>query len=421
MIDTQNITVLGGNGGHGSISFLTARYAPKGGPDGGDGGIGGNVNLISDSSVWDMSQLRGFQNLQGIRGGDGSGGERHGRDGKSTYVKVPLGTTIYKDVGDGIVWLAELLNNGETYLVAKGGAGGRGNARFATSINKTPVLAETGEDGERRTVTIELNLLIDVAIIGRPNVGKSQLLRDLSGAQVKVADYDFTTQEPARAVVESGWNTYVAAELPGFVSGANQGKGLGSASMKHMRRARVFLHVLDGTRDSLAADFSEVCEEIGLYDRALPEVPQLVVINKVDLPDVRSRVEATQAELNHAGVARHFVSALTGEGVEDLASGLYDLLAAQPVKPRRGKEEGLATIRPRPRNRLPRVSKEGDVFVVSSPQAERLVVLPDLRQFRAKVQLRTELGRLGVIKALEAAGVRHDDTVRIGSREMQWE
>ena len=213
----------------------------------------------------------------------------------------------------------------------------------------------------------------------------------------------------------------LAAELPGIVRGATQGKGLGSGSMKHMRRARVFLHVLDGTRDSLAADFSEVCEEICLFDRALSEVPQLVVVNKVDLPDVRGRVEAARTELAHAGVARHFVSALTGEGVNDLATGLYDLLAAQPAKPRREEEDRLAIIRPRPRKRLPRVSKEGDVFVVSSPQAERLVVLPDLRQFRARIQFRAELDRLGVIKALEAAGVRHDDTVRIGSREMQWE
>ncbi len=421
MIDKQEITVLGGKGGHGSISFLTARYAPKGGPDGGDGGIGGNVYFIGDSSVWDLSHMRGSRHTQGLRGGDGGGGEKHGRDGKSTYVKVPLGTSVYTDVEGERTWFTELLKEGETCLIAKGGGGGRGNARFATSVNKTPFLAETGEDGERRDVTIELNLMIDVAIIGRPNVGKSQLVRDLSGARVKVADYDFTTQEPARAVVESGWDTYSVAELPGIVRGANQGKGLGGGFIKHMRRARVFLHVLDGARGSLAADFSEVCDEICLYDPALPEVPQLVVVNKVDLPEVRGRYEEAQAELAHAGVGRHFVSALTGEGVKDLATGLYDLLMTQPAKPSLEKEEGPATISPKPRNRLPRVSKEGDVFVVSSPQAERLVVLPDLRQFRARVQLRAELGRLGVIKALEAAGVRRDDTVRIGSREMQWE
>ena len=377
--------------------------------------------MIGDSSAWDLSNLRGKQQMKGIRGGDGEGREKHGKDGKPAYVKVPLGTSVYIEVEGKEIWLAELLNDGETCLIAGGGGGGRGNARFATSVNKTPVLAETGQDGEQRNVTLELNLMVDVAIIGRPNVGKSQLARGVSGAKMKVADYDFTTQEPVRAVVESGWNSFIVVELPGIVHGADQGKGLGNGFMKHIRRAKVFLHVLDGTRDSLAADYSQVCEQIALYDPALLEVPQMVVVNKVDLPEVQDRLEEARAELANAGVARQFVSALTGEGVRDLVTSLYDLVSAQPARPRREMEEGPAVIRPKPRSRLPLVSKEGDIFVVSSPQAERLAVLPDLRQFRAKIQLRAELERLGVIKALEAAGVRRDDTVRIGSREMQWE
>ncbi len=316
--------------------------------------------------------------------------------------------------------VGEVVGEGDALVAAHGGHGGSGNIRFATPTNRTPWLAEEGLPGEQKEIILELRMVIDAGITGQPNAGKSQFLQAVSKAHPEVANYPFTTTQPVPAVVTHGWKEVVMVELPGIVAGANQGRGLGGSFLRHLWRARVIVHLLDGSAEDPVGAVKEVNAEVGDFEASFLQKPQLIVVNKIDLPEVRARIPALRRQLARYGVARHFISAQTGEGIEELVEQLFKLRGETPAPTPLPPPAEVPVLHPGSPTR-PQVVRDGQVFVVLSPQAERLVRLPDLRRFQARLQLRRALALLGVARALEEAGAQSGDTVRIGVVEMKWE
>lgn len=421
MYDTIKITIQGGKGGGGAITFRRERYVPNGGPDGGDGGAGGMVYVTADPGMFDYKSLLGISPVEGGGGSSGSGNRRHGKDGVDRHIAVPVGTSVIDMTSGTASLLGELNHKDESILVAYGGMGGRGNVHFATSINKVPLLAEEGESGQTRELLLELTLPVDIALIGQPNAGKSLLLTNVSRVRPQVADYQFTTREPVLGVIEAGWETYKAVELPGLVPGAGQGAGLGNGFLRHASHARLLLHLVDGSLENPGAAIREVNNELRRYEQGLQDKPQLIVITRADLPEVAARMSSLKRSLARYGLERHFISSVTGDGVQELVSAFHRLLGELPQVLMDATPPVPQVVQPKRRAIPPSVRKESGLFVVSSAKVERLVKLSDLRQFRARLQLREELRKVGLVRQLEEAGIQAGDTIRIGEVELPWE
>ena len=424
MIDRTSIHVRGGKGGDGSISGRREKYVPRGGPDGGNGGSGGSVYLRAEPDVTTLTNLRNGARFAAGDGGNGAGSLKHGKNGSDVTLAVPVGTQV--SVVEGEVGReADLADAGQVVCVAEGGRGGRGNASFASSVNRFPVLAEEGEQGSGATLRLELKLLADVGIVGMPNAGKSSLLAAVSGARPRIAGYPFTTLEPVLGVVEWKTREFVAVDIPGLIEGAHRGVGLGHDFLQHVERTRVLVHVVDGASDDPVADYRQVREELRLFDRALEDKRWLVALNKTDIPEARSRVEEVVGVLGTEGVELHPVSASSRDGIDLLLDGVLRLLAdAGPIgstPPQGNEEESALVLRPRPLHQVPRVIRDGAWLVVESAPAARVAAMVDRRNWNAMVQLRRYLKRVGVVKALEDAGVGPGDSVRIGKLEWEWE
>ncbi len=327
-IDRAVIHVKGGDGGRGCVSFRREKFVPKGGPDGGDGGDGGDVILVADERLSTLLDFHYRQHYHAERGGHGEGGRRHGRRGASLIVPVPVGTVV-KDADTGAV-LADLVRPGQQVVVARGGRGGRGNARFATPTRRAPRYAEPGEKGEERRLELELRLLADAGLVGKPNAGKSTLLSRVSAARPKIADYPFTTTEPCLGVVGlPDGRSFVLADIPGLIEGAHRGAGLGHTFLRHISRTRVLVHVVDLAADrDPVADFEEVNGELRLYDESLLSRPMLVALNKIDLPAARERAGDVAERIAALGYPVFPISAATGEGVDALMAAVADALRA---------------------------------------------------------------------------------------------
>ena len=419
MYDTIRIKIQGGKGGGGAITFRRERYIPNGGPDGGDGGAGGAIYIDADPSLFDYKSLLGVSPAEGGEGQRGSGNKKHGKGGADEHITVPVSTLVTDMTSGTAVLLGELNNKDESILVGAGGMGGRGNVHFATSTNKVPLLAEEGEAGQVRELLLELKLPVDIALIGQPNAGKSLLLAGMSRVRPQVADYPFTTREPVIGVIEAGWDAYKAVELPGLVAGSAQGAGLGNGFLRHASRARLLLHLVDGTTENPGAAIKEVNNELREYGHGLGERPQLIVVTRSDLPEVKDRISSLKRSLARYGLERHYVSVITGEGVQELKSAFHRLLRDLPGVDAEPPETPPVPLKRR--SAPPSVRKESGLFVVSSAKVERLMKLPDLRQFRARLQIREELRRVGLVKQLEEAGIQPGDTVRIGDVDLPWE
>lgn len=336
-IDTAKIWVKAGDGGRGCISFRREKYVPRGGPDGGDGGDGGSVYIEAVSSLKTLIDQRWRQHYKAQRGEHGKGKGQHGHSGADLVIKVPLGTVV-KDAPTGEV-LADLTHEGERVLVAKGGRGGRGNARFATPTNRAPRYAEEGGKGEERALFLELKLLADVGLMGLPNAGKSSLLAKLTKARPKIASYPFTTLYPHLGLVEAGpFRSFVLADLPGLIEGASQGAGLGIRFLRHVERTNLLVHVIDVSEfagmDPIEA-YWVIEEELKAYDPTLLDRPRAVAANKIDLPH-----EKFLHRLKRFCAERHLplfpVSALTGEGLRPLVDYLASTLAARYAYDKKG-------------------------------------------------------------------------------------
>ena len=325
-IDRARIFVKAGDGGNGAVAFRREKFVPKGGPSGGDGGRGGDVVVVADPGAHTLLDVQYRPHVRAQRGGHGEGGERHGRDGADAVVRVPLGTVV-RDAATGQV-LADLIAPGQRVVVARGGRGGRGNARFATPTERAPRHAERGAPGEERWIDLELRLIADVGLVGVPNAGKSTLLARVSAARPKVADYPFTTTTPSLGVVRvPDGRSFVMADIPGLIEGAHLGSGLGIDFLRHIARTRVLIHLLDlaAPRDPLA-DFRLVNEELRLYDPALLRRPMLVALNKIDLPEARARAAPLADVLRAEGYAVYAIAGATGEGVDALLQAAADAL-----------------------------------------------------------------------------------------------
>lgn len=335
-IDEANVLVAAGDGGAGCVSFRREKFVPRGGPDGGDGGRGGDVVFVADPGLTTLLDPRLRPELRAESGAPGAGGGRHGRSGRDLEVRVPLGTVVRDAAaGPGAPPLADLVSPGQRCVVARGGRGGRGNACFATPTRQAPDFAEPGRPGEARRLRLALKLLADVGLVGLPNAGKSTLLRRLSAARPAVAAYPFTTRVPHLGVAELGERRFVVADVPGLIEGASEGVGLGDRFLRHVERTRVLVHLLDlgawllEERDPLA-DYATIRRELGRYDPALLERPEIVALNKIDLLPDREALAPFVAHLTQAGHRVRLVSGATGEGVGELLRELVRALDAAP-------------------------------------------------------------------------------------------
>ena len=420
LLDRVEIEVQAGDGGNGVVSFRREKYVPRGGPDGGDGGRGGSVVLMSNPALTTLASFRHRRRYRAERGRHGEGGKRHGRSGEDLVIPVPVGTIVRRVEanGSGEV-VADLTAPGQRVVVAGGGKGGRGNARFATSTRQAPRIAERGQRGEQTRLILDLKLLSDVGIVGLPNAGKSTLLRAVSAARPKVADYPFTTLEPVLGVVEVGYESFVVADLPGIIEGAHEGAGLGHQFLRHVERTRVLAHLLDGSRPDPVADLETLNRELAWYSGELERKRQQVVVNKLDLPEVRARRAELDARLRTLGHDPLFISAATGEGVPDLLRRLLELLSAIEVPASLVAE--VPVLRPRGRQPHFTVTKGHGLFVVEGEGPVSLVEMMGLESEEARLEVRRRLTRMGVPSALRRAGIRAGDRVRFGTVEMEWQ
>jgi GTP-binding protein len=338
-VDEVRIKVKAGDGGRGCVSFRREKFVPRGGPDGGDGGDGGDVVVVADAQLTTLLDLRYQKQYRAGRGEHGRGKDQHGKRGEDRVIAVPVGTII-RDAGTGQL-LADLRSPGERVVVATGGRGGQGNAHFVSSTNRSARFAQPGLPGVERELDIELRLLANVGIIGLPNSGKSTLIAAISAARPKIAAYPFTTLVPNLGVVSCGeGRSFVVADIPGLIEGAHRGEGLGHKFLKHVSRTSLLIHLLDASiirgKDPLT-DWLTVNRELELFDRALAEKPQIVVANKIDLPEARARVQVLEKSFATKGYAFCAISAVTSEGLLELKR----LIGIKLEEAKAGKDEKL--------------------------------------------------------------------------------
>ena len=418
MFDITEIKVKAGRGGDGAITFRREKFVPFGGPDGGDGGKGGDVIIQADPSVMNLWGFKKKQLYKGDNAGAGAAQKKHGRNGDPLILKVPEGTVVYEKNKDGLDdLLGDLEKQGEQVIVAHGGRGGLGNVHFASSTNQTPRLAQSGEAGEEKVIALELKLIADVGIIGYPNVGKSSLLSLATAAKPQIADYPFTTREPIVGVVGVEFENFVLAEIPGLIDGAHLGRGLGHDFLRHSMRTRVLLHLIDGTAESPLDNMIKVNNELSLFDSSLARKPQIVVINKIDLPAAQDKKKEIKNAFKEADIDVHFISALTGEGISELMQRINNLLKESEILMR---EPAPKVFHPLPRHKQVSISKDSEVFVVSEPELERIVSRVDMTDPTIQGQVLGQMTRLHVDKALEKAGIKRGNIIRCGAAEWEW-
>lgn len=420
--DQAKIYVKGGDGGAGAVAFRREKYVPEGGPAGGDGGRGGNVVFVADEGLRTLADFRYKRHYKADRGDHGQGKHMHGRGAEDLVVRIPTGTLI-KDQDTGEV-LADLTEHGQKVIVAKGGRGGRGNARFMSNTNKAPTLAENGEPGEDHYLTLELKLLADVGLVGFPNVGKSTIISQVSAAKPKIADYHFTTLVPNLGVVdlEDGYS-FVMADIPGLIEGAHTGAGLGHEFLRHTERTRLILHVLDISgseeRDPLE-DYRIIQEELLQYSPELAKRPMLVVANKMDIPGAEENLKRLQDELG-SETEIFSVSAATGEGLKAL---LYRIAQVLPEIPAPEifirKDESHRVTHVEQKERFV-ITKEEGVFVVSGKEVEKHVKMTLFDSEEGVYRFQTILKTMGVDNALREEGIKEGDKVQIAEVEFNWE
>jgi len=313
-VDRAKIYIKAGNGGNGIISFRREKYVPRGGPDGGDGGNGGDVLIQVDPHLQTLLDYRYKQHFKAERGAHGQGSNKTGKSGKTLIIRVPPGTVI-KDFDTGEI-VADLVRPGESVIVAKGGKGGRGNARFATSTNQAPRTSEPGMPGEERTILLELKLIADVGLVGFPNAGKSTFLSRVSRATPKIADYPFTTLKPNLGYVQVGDDfSFVMADIPGLIEGASDGKGLGLQFLRHIERTKLLLFLIDSTVENIEQEYRILRDELATYSRELTVKPKIIAFSKSDILDKELKM-ALPHEID--GISTRYFSSITGEGVNDL-------------------------------------------------------------------------------------------------------
>ena len=415
-VDRARIRVRGGDGGRGVISFRREAHVPRGGPDGGDGGKGGDVVLRVDPQLGTLADFRFTTKVAADSGEAGAGRNRSGRSGTDRVVRVPPGTVVIDRATGATV--ADLVAPGEELVIARGGTGGRGNARFASSTRRAPRIAEDGGKGEEREVDLELKLLADVGLAGMPNAGKSTLLAAMTSARPKIADYPFTTLVPNLGVARLGDRELVIADIPGLIEGASRGVGLGEEFLRHVERTRLLVHVVDVSHPDPLADIATIDAELKSYGRGVDERPRLVALNKIDLPDGRDMAPRIEAALAERGVESVAISAASREGVDVLLRRIFALCAPRETAPAGAARERRVAFAGGAHDW--RVSREGDAFRIRGDRVERLASGIDWQSPDAAAYFQRHLVRAGIERELRALGAKEGDTVRIGALEMEW-
>src|SRR5574341_394760 len=415
--DEAKIFVQAGSGGNGCVSFRREKYVPMGGPDGGHGGKGSDVVLVVNPRLNTLLSLRKRSHFKAERGAHGEGNKKQGRSGKDMLIQVPPGTAA-RDAETGNL-IADLVSPSDRAVVARGGRGGRGNSAFASSTHQAPRWAEKGEPGQARWITLELKLLADVGIIGAPNAGKSTLLAAVTAARPKIADYPFTTLVPNLGVALVDDRDIVLADIPGLIEGAHAGAGLGDRFLRHIERTRVLIHLLDGALDDSLATFDAINRELAQFDPRLTTKPQIVALNKIDLPDAQARWPGLQKALAQRGIDAFAISAATGQGVLELLRAAADRLAEIP-RQAATIEEALPVIRPPEDENAFEIAREGRAFRLRGKKVERVIAMTNFDQEEAILRLYRVFKAMGVTAALAQAGIRPGDSVRIGEVELEW-
>ena len=415
--DEAKIYVKAGDGGNGCVSFRREKYVPLGGPNGGDGGRGGDVYLVANPHLNTLVAFKHRVHFKAQRGGHGKGKGQKGRQGDDLFVEVPLGTVV-RDADTG-EFIADLTEEGQKALVAKGGQGGRGNAAFATPTNQAPRIAERGAPGQEHWLYLELKLIADVGIAGVPNAGKSTLLSVVSAARPKIADYPFTTLEPSLGVVAlDDYASLVMADIPGLIEGAHAGAGLGHEFLRHIERTRMIIHLLDGASSDPLSDYEKINQELALFDPELARKPQLVVLNKMDLPQAQAAWPSVEEAMKARGQKAVSISAVTGEGIRDMLRTVAEMLESLP------KEEPVTTeikvFRPAEEEALT-ITWEDDAWRVRGADIERVAAMTNWDLDEAVQRFQRIAEAMGLKAALREAGVQPGDTVRIGQVELEWQ
>lgn len=424
--DLSHINVKGGDGGAGCMSFRREAFVPKGGPDGGDGGHGGSVIVEADAQLSSLIDYRYKHHFRAGRGTHGQGARRYGRDGEDLVLKVPLGTVVREldpQTQTPMYQIADLTQPGERVIVAPGGAGGRGNIHFVTSVRRAPAFAEKGEPALEHWIELEMKLMADAALVGMPSVGKSSIIARISAARPKVADYPFTTLVPNLGVARAtSGQSFVAADVPGLIEGASEGKGLGHEFLRHIERTALIMHVVDVTggyegRDVIE-DYTTINAELAAYASELAVRPQVVVANKCDLPGCEEAVERLRAAAEADGHEFFAVSAATGLGLDALVNRVAAMVAdlrreVAAAEPERDLTEAWERDRQRRDKRMVIRREERHVWRVSGAAIERMVVQTDWENDEAVAFLQHRFDRCGLDLQLAKAGAVNGDEIRI--------
>ncbi len=415
-IDEVVVNVQSGKGGDGIVHFRREKYVPRGGPDGGDGGKGGDIIFEVVPTLNTLSAFRHQARYKAEDGRKGGPNNRTGRSGESIVIPVPPGTLVF-DEASGVL-VGDLIEAGQQLAVCRGGRGGKGNARFATSRNQTPRIAERGEPGEDRQLRLELKLIADVGIVGVPNAGKSTLLAAVTNARPKIAPYPFTTLIPNLGVADLDTDTtLILADIPGLIEGAHQGAGLGDAFLRHIQRTRVLIHLLDGLAEDPLADFAQINSELALFDPDLAAKPQVVALNKMDLPDVQARWPEVEAQLRARGYQPLAISAVAGTHVRELLFQAYHLLEQTPSD---AEAPALPVYRMETDPDQYEIERWEDGWRVAGKAIERAAAMTYWEYDQSVRRFQRILHALGIEDALREAGVRPGDTVHIGDYELEW-
>lgn len=435
-LDEATISVRGGTGGRGCVSWRREKYVPRGGPDGGDGGKGGSIIFIADENTDTLSDFISKKRFEAEKGAFGSGKNRRGKDGGGLTLRVPPGTLVWDaEPGTTVSLLADLHHPGDQFIVAEGGRGGYGNAHFLSSTRQRPDFAELGEPGQSRTVKLELKLVADAGIIGYPSVGKSTLISVISAARPKIADYPFTTLIPNLGVVTAGDRSFVVCDVPGLIEGASEGKGLGDKFLRHIERCGVLLHVLDISRalregglvetNALVQDYNAIRHELEAYSPALTKKRELVILNKIDL--LGGDATAVRRDLAAAGIeVFHAISAATKHGTAELVQMLLPLILEERehrvIEATEKDTDVLPVLKPQEASRHMgafRIEERADgAIVVRGKRIEQFAVMTDFESRGAVERFRDVVERIGLLKALDRAGRKEDTPVFIGEKRV---
>jgi len=422
-IDQVTVHVKAGNGGNGIVAFRREKYVAMGGPAGGDGGSGGDVVFEVDEGLNTLMDFRYNRHFKAKHGINGEGKSRHGKNADPLIVPVPPGTTVTDEETDEMI--ADLTTHGQSFTIAGGGRGGRGNNRFANPRNPAPSISENGEPGQERTVRVELKLLADVGLVGFPSVGKSTFLSVVSAAKPKIADYHFTTLAPNLGVVEtSDHRSFVIADLPGLIEGAHEGIGLGHQFLRHIERTRVIVHIIDMAcvegRDPYD-DYVTINEELNAYDEKLMDRPQIIAANKMDMPGADANLDKFKSQLSD-DVEVHAISALTKDGLRNVLFAVADTLDSIPkVSPEIKEDEDKVVYRHVENEASFRISRDMDgTLLLTGEEIETLFQMTDFTENESSQRFARQLRGMGVDKALREYGANDGDTIRLLDFEFEF-